>query len=258
MCLIVFAWKATPEYRLVLAANRDEFHQRPAQKLHWWPDSPGVLAGRDLQAGGTWLAAGQSGRVATVTNYREFKESRSGLRSRGELVSNFVRGNDSAVDFCSTLDGERYAGFSLLTTDGEELCHVSNRGDAVSRLEPGIYGLSNASLDTPWPKLLRTREALTGLINSGRIDESALFRLMADRTPAADADLENVDLPFEQARALTAPFILSPDYGTRCTTIVLWDHRNRIFLAERSFAATGAVTGDSRFDFAAESMPGQP
>jgi uncharacterized protein with NRDE domain len=249
MCLIVFAWKATPEYRLVLAANRDEFHERAARQLHWWPDSPGILAGRDMQAGGTWLAAGRSGRLATVTNYREQQVSREGLRSRGELVSNFVRSADSAMDFSAAIVGERYAGFSLLTTDGEELCHVSNRGDAATRLAPGIYGLSNASLDTPWPKLVRTREALRRLISTDRVDESELLRLMSDRTLAADTETQHADLPFELARALTAPFILGPDYGTRCTTIVLWDYNDRILLAETRFDSTGSPSGDARFSF---------
>jgi uncharacterized protein with NRDE domain len=249
VCLIVFAWETHPDYRLILAANRDEFHERPTQALHWWPDRPEVLAGRDLQAGGTWLAAGRSGRVATVTNYREQQSPRGGLRSRGELVSNFVSANIEALEFSSSLQGDRYAGFSLLTIDQDGLCYVSNRGDRATTLQPGIYGLSNVSLDTPWPKLLRTREALAKLVKSDRANETELFRLMADRKPAAIAEVEGGSESFAEARALTAPFILTPRYGTRSTTVLFWDNAEKICLAEKRFDAAGIMRGESRFSF---------
>jgi uncharacterized protein with NRDE domain len=253
MCLIVFAWKTHPEYRLVMAANRDELHNRPAQELHWWPDHPEILAGRDLQAGGTWLAAGRSGRIAAVTNYREQLDRRSGARSRGELVSNFVRSEVAAVEYCSSLQAKRYAGFSLLTIDHDDLCYVSNRCDAATSLSPCIYGLRNASLDTPWPNLLRSRAALADLVATGRLNESELFRLMADRKPAAIEEVASDGLPFGQARALTAPFILTAEYGTRCTTAVMWDYAGKISVTEKRFDAAGQPVGESRFSFVAAS-----
>lgn len=249
MCLVVFAWKTHPDYRLVLAANRDEFHDRPSQELHWWPDQPELLAGRDLQAGGTWLGVSRGGRFATVTNYREHQQKKAGLSSRGQLVTDFVAGVDNAGRFTNAIRGERYAGFSLLAADGNELWYVSNRGDGPDSLAPGVYGLSNASLDTPWSKLVRSRSALGELIDAGNVNESSLQRILADRTAAAVRDVEAGDLPFELARALTAPFIVSADYGTRCTTVMTWSYAGEIMLSEHRFDASGAKSGDSRFRF---------
>ena len=153
MCLVVFGWQAHPDYRLILAGNRDESHRRPTQDAHWWPDDQSILAGRDLQAGGTWLGVNKSGRFATVTNFRE------GPRSHGQ-----------------------YAGFSLLVSDGNTMSYLSNRDDLESDLIPGVYGLSNASLDTPWPKVLRARSGLESLLNSNTANETELMRLLSDRT----------------------------------------------------------------------------
>jgi uncharacterized protein with NRDE domain len=251
MCLVVFAWKMHPEYRLVLAANRDEFHKRPAQELHWWPDSPDILAGRDLQAGGTWLAVSKPGRFATVTNYREQLSPRPGLRSRGEIITNFVRSEAAVGKFVASLESDDYAGFSLLAADRDELWYVSNRGDEAVQLAPGIYGLSNASLDTPWTKLVRTRDALRNLTESGEVDETTLLRIMADRTPAPSADVEAGNLPFVLAKALTAPHIVSAEYGTRCSTALTWSEQEKISVCERRFDAAGTASGDSRYSFAA-------
>ena len=252
MCLIVFAWEAHPEYRLILAANRDEFHGRPAQPLHWWPDRPAVLAGRDLQAGGTWLAASRNGRFATVTNYREGHQPRAGLRSRGDLVADFVSGKQSPGQYLQSLEGERYAGFSLLVSDGSELWCGSNRGDAPARLDSGIYGLSNAALDTPWPKLMRTRTGLEALVGADRVNETELLRLLADRTPAASHEIDAGDLSYEFARTVSAPFIVSSDYGTRCTTTLLWSAADRVTLTEHRFGPSGNAEGEARFSYEVE------
>ena len=249
MCLIVFAWEAHPDYRMVLAGNRDEFHGRPAQALHWWPDRPGVLAGRDLQAGGTWLAASRNGRFSTVTNYRENQRSRPGLRSRGDLVTDFVAGNQPPGKYLQSLDGERYAGFSLLLTDGVELWSGSNRGDAPARLASGIYGLSNAALDTPWPKLVRTRDGLAKMLGNDRVNETELSRLLADRTPAAAHEIDAGDLPFALARTVSSPFIVSKDYGTRCTTTLIWTVAGKVTLTEQSFDPAGNSVGEARFSY---------
>ena len=251
MCLVAFAWKMHPEYRLVLAANRDEFHQRPAQGLHWWPDNPDILAGRDLQAGGTWLAASKPGRFATITNYREQLMERPGLRSRGEIITDFVSSKTPVDAFMASLRGDDYAGFSLLAADRNGLWYVSNRGDEPLQLAPGVYGLSNASLDTPWAKLVRTREALRKIIAAGEINETALFKIMADQTPAQIADVEAGKLPFELARVLTAPHIVSAEYGTRCATALTWSKAEKISVSERRFDAAGNSSGESRLSFVA-------
>jgi uncharacterized protein with NRDE domain len=252
VCLVVFAWKSHPEYQLILAANRDEFHGRPAQEAHWWPDLPDVLGGRDLQAGGTWLAVARSGRFATVTNYREQQRAQAGLRSRGEIVTNFVTTDIDAKSFVSAIAGEPYAGVSVLTADDENMCYTSNRGDEPLALAPGIYGLSNASLDTPWSKITRTKEALTTLMESDNVNTTELLRLLADQTPAASAEVDNSDLPFKVARALTAPFIISDTYGTRCSTVLLIANDGRIEFCERRFDPGGTASGDSNFSFRRE------
>ena len=148
MCLIAFAWRPNTEHRLLLAANRDELHARPSQEAHWWADNPSVLAGRDLQAGGTWLAINKRGRFATVTNYREGQSPKGRLRSRGKLVNDFLESDETALAFMQNLDADAYAGFNLLATDGNEIAYCSNRGDEPIVLAEGAYGLANASLDS--------------------------------------------------------------------------------------------------------------
>ena len=252
MCLVVFAWKSHPDYKLILAANRDEFHGRPSQEAHWWPDLPEVLAGRDLQAGGTWLATSRSGRFATVTNYREQQRTRAGLRSRGEIATRFVSTDVDAMTFVSSIAGESYAGVSVIAADRGKICYMSNRGDEPISLAPGVYGLSNASLDTPWSKLIRAKEALTALIESDNVNTTGLLRLLGDKTPAASAEVDGSELPFKLARALTAPFIVSDSFGTRCSTILLFANDGRIEFFERRFDPGGAASGDSNFSFNAE------
>lgn len=249
MCLIVFAWKSHPDYKLILAANRDEFHGRPSQEAHWWPDLPDVLAGRDLQAGGTWLATARSGRFAAVTNYREQQRVQTGLRSRGEIVTNFVSTDVDAMTFISTFADDIYAGVSILAADQENICYTSNRGDEPVSLEPGIYGLSNASLDTPWSKLTRSKDALTALIDAEKVNNTTLLRLLGDRTPAASSEVESGELPFKLARTLTAPFIVADTYGTRCSTVLVMSNDGRVDFCERRFAADGTASGDSNFSF---------
>lgn len=249
MCLVVFAWKTHPDYKLILAANRDEFHGRPSQEAHWWPDAPEILAGRDLQAGGTWLAVNKSGRFATVTNYREQQRARGRLQSRGEIVMNFVAGSDDALTYVSSLAPDRYAGVSVLVADRDSICYTSNRGDDAVSLAPGVYGLSNASLDTAEPKLLRTKESLSTLVASNNVNSTELLRLLADKTPAPNAEVESGAMPFIMARALTAPFIVAESYGTRCSTTLLYANDGRIEFCERRFNPGGSASGDSTFNF---------
>lgn len=249
MCLIVFAWQAHPDYRLILAGNRDELYRRPAQAMNWWADAPGVLGGRDLQAGGTWLAVNRNGRLAAVTNYRETPGGRQRPRSRGELVSGFVQGQQTPGAWCNRIPGDEYAGFCLLAADNDSLYYTSNRGNGATRLDTGIYGLSNASLDTPWPKLVRCRDGLSRLIDKNRVNPGALFELLADTTPAPADQVDNEHLPYDVARAVSAPFIRTRDYGTRCTTVLLVGHDGRALVTERRFDSDGEPAGESEFRF---------
>lgn len=249
MCLIALALGQHPDLPLVLAANRDEFHSRPAKEAHWWPDQPDILGGRDLQAGGTWLALAQNGRFATVTNFRDAQSPTPGHRSRGHLVTNFLRSSEAPVDYLAGIDEAAYAGFNLIVGAGTEVAYLSNREAGLRRLQAGTYGLSNALLDGPWHKVEHTRSGLEALLEAGTINESSLMRLMSDRDRAPVDNVATGHLDFATAHAVSAPFIVLPTYGTRCTTIVLLDNDGNWRFTERRFDASGRSTGETRFRF---------
>jgi uncharacterized protein with NRDE domain len=256
MCLLMIGWNAHPDFRLVIAGNRDEFHDRPAAALAWWNDGPPLLAGRDLTASGTWLGLARDGRFGIVTNFRDFDPPPAGAPSRGELVPSYLRGDADARHYLARLEprARAYGGFNLLLGDRGSLSYFSNRGeDAPRSLAPGIYGLSNQWLDTPWPKLTRTRERFAALLGrGGALAPEELFALLADRTTAGDADLPHTDLPEDWERAVSAPFVVHERYGTRCSTVVLAGHDGRIAVFERRFDPAGTQTGASRFGFGVE------
>lgn len=248
MCLLVLAWNAAPARRLVLAGNRDEFHARPTAAMDWWP-APRMLAGRDLQAGGTWLAADRAGRFAVVTNYRSTHVPAHGAPSRGELIPAFFAQDAGPLAWLSRLraHGARYAGFSLLLGDGDEVGYWSNRSDEAPRaLPPGVYGLSNGLLDTPWPKLVRTRERFRSLLATAPTLDS-LLDLMYDAAIAEDHELPDTGFGLERERFLSSPFIVGPEYGTRCSTALTFDLSGRLEAAERSYAPDGTAVDTRRF-----------
>ena len=247
MCLVVIAWQQHPEFPLIVAGNRDEFHARPTEDARWWADQPDIVGGRDLQAGGTWLALHRSGRFATVTNFRDAVPPSARFRSRGHLVTEFLRSTADPVDFLQGIDGAAYAGFNLLVGDGESLACLSNRADGPQMLAPGIYGLSNALLDSPWHKVLRAKAALSELLRRDKINESELFRLLGDRQRAPVDEISSEHLPFDTAHAISAPFIVLPEYGTRCSSVVIRTSNADWQFHERRFDAAGHVTGDSAF-----------
>jgi uncharacterized protein with NRDE domain len=237
------------ELPLVVAANRDEFHARPAQKMHWWVDDTNILGGRDLQAGGSWLGVHRNGRFATVTNFRDAIPTSGNLLSRGSLVTDFLRGQQTPLEYLRSIDGTRFAGFNLLVAAGGELAYLSNKGGECAVLAPGLYGVANASLDNPWPKVRRGRAAVQTLLDDDNVNESTLFRVLADTTVAASADIETRGLPFAKARAMSAPFIVLPDYGTRCSTVLLQSSSGTVRVSEKRFAPDGHSTGQSDFRF---------
>ena len=252
MCLIVLSFGQHVDYPLIIAANRDEFHARPTQNARWWPDKPDIVGGRDLQAGGTWLALQKRGRFATVTNFRDAQAPSPKHRSRGHLVTGFLEGNSSPRDYLEEIDENAYAGFNLIVGTASEVAYLSNREEGTRELSPGTYGLSNALLDGPWHKVESSRQKLTAMLDAGSVNETNLMRLMSDRKKAPVADVETGRLDFTRAHAITAPFIVMPDYGTRCTTVVLADRNGNWHFTERRFSATGDTSGESRFTFAAE------
>ena len=250
MCLIYIAWLRHPRHRLVVAANRDEFHARSAAPADWWNDASGVLAGRDLEAGGTWLGVSSTGRFAAITNYREPSGHLADAPSRGALVSGFLTGNESAPEYLGRIlqEGRRYNGFSLLAMDGDTLACASNRSQGVVRLDPGVYGLSNHLLDTPWPKVTGGKRELERLLDGPEVRIQDLMALLAagdsrtDEAPGADIGSDLGRMQWRSSR-----FILGGDYGTRTSTVVLHDAHGTGVFVERSFDSSGTPVGDAVF-----------
>lgn len=258
MCLLVLAWKHHPRYRLILAGNRDEFHDRPAAPLNWWQDDQRILGGRDLKAGGTWLGVARSGRFGVVTNYRDLQAPVENAPSRGQLVPRFLTGATSPKEFLDDLRGAapRYSGFNLLVGGARALYYFSNRGgNAPTALAPGVYGLSNHLLDTPWPKLTRTRKRFEALLKQSEIAPEDLFAMLGDREQATGPDLPSTGLPEDWERAVSAPFIVNQRYGTRCSNVLLVERNGRTILQERRFDASGVQSGNSRFEFTSTEVP---
>ncbi|MGB6449624.1 MAG: NRDE family protein [Steroidobacteraceae bacterium] len=261
MCLLVLAWQAHPRYRLVVAANRDEFHERRAAPLHEWSAAPGglgggvpgILGGRDLRAGGTWLALDRSRRFGVVTNYRDLQQPAPGAPSRGRLIPDYLTQTGGAREFLAALApaAEQYSGFNLLLTDDDGLWYASNRATPFARaLPPGVYGLSNHLLDTPWPKLQRARRAFQTWLDASPVPGAdGLLALLGDRTPAeAHERLPETGLSPEWERVLSSTFVLHPQYGTRCSTVVMLEPGGAILVRERRYDAAGAVSGETEVE----------
>jgi uncharacterized protein with NRDE domain len=237
MCLIVVGWRVHPDFPLIVAANRDEFYSRPSAPAARWPEAPQILGGRDLEAGGTWLGISDSGRFAAVTNIREPGMAK-GTRSRGALTRDFLLSDEPAADYVKTIDGTAYSGFNLLVADRENLFYCANRDGAPRALPPGIYGLSNHLLDSPWPKLLKARQSFATAI-SQLPNTNALFELLADREIIEDANLPDTGVPIEWERLLSAIFVVSESYGTRASTLA-WQRANgEVSLIEQAFGPFG-------------------
>ena len=252
MCLIYAAWRRHPRYRLVVAANRDEYHARPAAPAHWWEDARGVLAGRDLEAGGTWMGVACNGRFAAVTNYHDpAPRRRRSAPSRGALVGAFLTGGESAPGYLDRAveEGHRYNGFSLLAMDGETLAFASNRSPGVMRLGSGVYGLSNHLLDTPWPKVTEGKAELERLLAAPDVHVPDLLALLAVRghvgveAPCADNGRD-----LGRMRSPSSRFILGHDHGTRASSVVLLEGNGAGVFVERSFDANGTAIGDAVFE----------
>lgn len=247
MCLIAIAWRAHPDFPLVVAANRDEWRDRPAAPAHWWPDHPGLLAGRDLRAGGTWMGITRGGRFAAVTNFRDPSERDSTALSRGDLVAQFLLGGDDPERYLGALAGRasRYNGFNLLVGDGRSLLYFGSREGEVRAVEPGVHALSNHLLDEPWPKVTKAREALRLALGDG---DEPLFAMLSDAERAPDERLPDTGVGLERERMLSPVLIAGPAYGTRASTVLRAGHAAARF-EERTRDASGAVVSTSAFEF---------
>jgi uncharacterized protein with NRDE domain len=252
MCLLVLAWNAHARYRLVLAANRDEYHERPADALAKWPPPNDILAGRDQKAGGTWLGLDRARRFGVVTNFRELQRPRRSAPSRGRLIPEYLGTPQTPEAYLDRLetDAPGYSGFNLLVGDVDQLWYASNRMDRFAQpLRAGVHGLSNEFLDSPWPKLQRVRKAFETWLASeaeggGGDPVEHLFSMLADPTPAPEGS-PGTGLSADWERTLSSPFVIHPTYGTRCSTILLIEPSGAVVMAERRFDPSGQAIGNT-------------
>jgi len=246
MCLIVFSYQETKESSkafpgsLILAANRDEYYERPTKNMHWW-EAEGVLAGKDLQAGGTWLAVSDDGRFAAITNYKELTSERGDLKSRGELVSNYITSKEvSSKEYLESIKGTNYAGFNLLLGDKEGIHYISNRSEEVDKLEPGIHAVGNLLLNSQTKKSIKVKNQFKELLQTSP-DEDRLLEFMKEDS----GDLSYLDMAgFKETEQEEIPyrFIKSDVYGTRCTTLLTIDHNGKYRITEQNYSKKGDKT----------------
>ncbi len=237
MCLIVFANNALEDYKLIFAANRDEFYNRPTEQANFWSEYPELLAGKDLQAGGTWLGITKQGRFAAITNFRDLKNHRNDALSRGNLTLDFLISNISPEEYYNELKSvlNDFNGFNLILGTVDELYYFSNKTEGLKKIETGIHGISNAILDTPWPKVEKSKRQLKNLIEQKKITASEIFNLLDDTSLANDEELPDTGVGLELERMLSAVFIKSDKYGTRSSTVVTIDKNNNVRFVEKFF-----------------------
>lgn len=268
MCLATIAWQQHPDFPLVIWANRDEFHDRPTKITHWWQPneeqgnlSGHILAGQDMQAGGTWLGISKTGRFALLTNVRDPHNIRKDARSRGELPTRFLTSSLSTQDFQQQLatDKSAYNGFNLLMFDGNSLGYASSEHVDQASLLPETYGLSNAVLNSPWPKTLWLQQQLRDQVSTSEntsppsIDDSVGqltqrgFAALVHNQQAEPHQLPQTGVPAKWEQLLSSPFIISPAYGTRSSYVILLDSRGQWHYSERSFNAAGECLDEQNF-----------
>lgn len=237
MCTILFAYDCHPRYQLVVAANRDEFYQRPTAPAAFWLDNPDILAGRDLKEGGTWMGITTGGRFAALTNYRDPSSFKPEARSRGHLVKNYLSSNLAPKTYAANLvdEASAYNGFNLLMGTMESMYYYSNREKIIRKIPAGIHGLSNALLNTPWPKVTRGIKQFSNLLHQDNIEAEQLFTMMTDREQPDDQGLPRTGVSLETERMLAPMFVMSPNYGTCLTTVILVERNHNFQFWERSY-----------------------
>jgi uncharacterized protein with NRDE domain len=251
MCLIFLSVQDHPQYKLIVAANRDEFYQRKTAPADYWHDHPEILGGRDLEAHGTWMAMNKNGRIAMVTNYRDIKNIKATAPSRGALVTDYLLEAGTPEIYLNNIApvSEVYNGFNLIVGSAEELWYHSNYKKGIYKLSPGLHGLSNHLLDTPWPKVERGLEKMKRILTGNDIFPNQLFEVLFDDVIAPDDKLPNTGVGLERERALSSMFIKSPGYGTRCSTVVLIDKDNHVQFSERVYDLQTFAFTQQNFDF---------
>jgi uncharacterized protein with NRDE domain len=257
VCLILVAWQVHARYPIVIAANRDEFHRRPTAAAHWWADQPQLLAGRDLEAHGTWLGITRGGQIAALTNFRAPDQVKRSAPSRGRLVVEMLASHAPLPQRVAQLRAlsPQYSGFNLLCTDGRQLTVFESASAASRVLVPGIYGLSNHLLDTPWPKVQRAKSRLSDALNA-MPDDDTLLDLLRDERVAADHELPRTGVSLEWERLLSSAFIRGADYGTRSSTIIRVDLAGSVDFNEWSWQVDGSAGSQVSYQFKARPADG--
>jgi uncharacterized protein with NRDE domain len=237
MCLIFLSLQAHPTYKLIVAANRDEFYNRKTQAAHYWKDHPQILGGRDLEANGTWMAVSRSGKISMLTNYRDPHNINPKAPSRGKLVSDYLVEDISPDQYLHRVEthGNEYNGFNLITGNQEALWYYSNYQEGVKQISNGQHGLSNHLLDSPWPKVLRGNKKFKSTLEQPIISPESLFEILYDEQMAPDQELPETGLPLERERALSSMFIKTENYGSRCSSVVLIDRNDHVTFSERIY-----------------------
>ena len=254
MCLIVFANNVHPNYKLIFAANRDEFYNRPSEQAEYWNDHPNLLAGKDLQAGGTWLGITKEGRFSAITNFRDLKNHRNDAPSRGNLTLNFLINEETPEAYFKKLKPtlNDFNGFNLLFGTVDELYYFSNKSNGLQKIKPGIHGISNAILDTPWPKVEKSKRQLQNLIRREDIHPWKVLNILDDTSPAKDVELPDTGVGLELERILSPIFIKSEKYGTRSSTVVMVDKNNKVSFVEKTYFANTGRFSNKEFNFIIE------
>ncbi len=252
MCLITFAYHKHPKYKLILLANRDEFYSRATRKLKFWDTDgyPDILAGKDLEAGGTWMGISKSGRWAALTNYRDPEWKLEDPISRGKLVLNFLTSSNSIEQYVQVLNNEadKYLGYNILIGNPDQIIYFSNYDKSPKTIKKGLFGMSNALLDTPWPKLNKAKMLLKESVTKEYIDKKHLFSLLHDDTEAPDNQLPNTGIPYKWEKAISPLFIKTNTYGTRSSSILLIDYFGNINFTERRFIhTTGEILEENTY-----------
>jgi uncharacterized protein with NRDE domain len=237
MCLIVFANNVHPKYKLIFAANRDEFYNRPSEQAEFWKEYPDILAGKDLQAGGTWMGITKQGKFAAITNFRDLKNHTNDAPSRGNLTLDFLINDDSPLEYYNKLKPalNDFNGFNLLLGNVDELFYLSNKTKELQKLQTGIHGISNAILNTPWPKVERSKRHLESLIQQEDINVWEVIAILKDTSIAKDEELPDTGVGLDLERMLSPVFIKSEKYGTRCSSVVMVDKENNVKFVEKFF-----------------------
>jgi len=251
MCLIFLSYNQHPKYPLIIAANRDEFLDRPALPMDYWPENPNILAGQDLTGGGTWLGVTTSGYFSMLTNYRDMANIKTNAPTRGKLVLDYLKGEFDPATYLQALDasGGQYNGYNILLGTMHNPWYYSNQNHKFYQLGSGLYGLSNALLDSNWPKVDRGKTAFRELVESNNVNSESLFELMINKELADDDQLPDTGIGIEKEKLLSSMFIDMQGYGTRNTTILIMDRNNTVEITERTYSKADGTSSDQKFNF---------